>query len=183
MVATLSVSPAVALIDVPRRIVVKGLKPQEPVTLSSRTVRGEGAVWQAAAHFVADADGTVDLARDAPVDGSYQGVSPMGLLWAQAPEAGADPRAIFAAAAAADLHTVIGLQRADGSALQTDLVQQLAASGVTRREIREDGLVGTLFQPAADSSKAPPAAILVLNGSGGGINEPRAALYASHGYA
>jgi fermentation-respiration switch protein FrsA (DUF1100 family) len=46
--------------------------------------------------------------------------------------------------------------------------------------VREEGLVGTLFLPAGPG---PHPAVMILNGSGGGINEPRAALYASHGYA
>lgn len=190
-VPSLSVTPAVALIDAPRRIAAHGLDAGETVTLQGRTVRGAGALWLSGARFVADAKGTVDLARDAPckesVDGqvrsSYEGVSPMGLLWSQVPEASADPRAIFAATTADDLHTTIELRRGDGSLLRADLVQQLATAGVTRRQIREAGLVGTLFLPAPRADGKPPAAILVLNGSGGGINEPRAALYASHGYA
>ncbi len=47
-----------------------------------------------------------------------------------------------------------------------------------RREVREDGLVGTLFVPPGDG---PHPTIVVLNGSGGGINEQRGALYASRG--
>jgi len=50
---------------------------------------------------------------------------------------------------------------------------------VTRREIREQGLVGTLFTPAGPG---PHPVVVVLNGSSGGINEARGALYASHGY-
>jgi dienelactone hydrolase len=73
-----------------------------------------------------------------------------------------------------------GVQRADGSRWQATLVQHLAGPGVTRREVREQGLAGTLFLPAGPG---PHPAVMVLNGSGGGINEPRAALYASHGYA
>lgn len=183
MAARLTVDPPVAGIDMPRRIAAGGLQPGEPVTLQSRTVRGDGAIWQAAARFVADGDGTVDLGRDAPVGGSYDRVSAMGLLWSQMPDAGADPRGIFAAAPADALHTTIQLQRADGSVLAAALEQRLAADGVTRRDIREGGLVGTLFMPAPSGRGNAPAAILVLNGSGGGINEPRAALYASHGYA
>ena len=183
MGASLSIIPAVALIDLPRRIAAVGLQPGEKVSMHSRTVRGDSAVWQAAARFVADAEGRVDLMRDAPFNGSYGGVSAMGLLWSQQPDVGADPRAVFAAAPADDLRTTIRLQREDGSVLQAELVQQLAADGVTRREIREAGLVGTLFLPAPSSNTSPAAAVLVLNGSGGGVNEPRAALYASHGYA
>ncbi|MEI4594841.1 hypothetical protein WAC38_28830, partial [Klebsiella pneumoniae] len=51
----------------------------------------------------------------------------------------------------------------------TELVQRLAVAGVTRREVREEGLVGTLFLPA---TPGPHAAVMILNGSGGGINEP-----------
>jgi dienelactone hydrolase len=58
--------------------------------------------------------------------------------------------------------------------------QILMAEGVSRRSLAEGGLVGTLFLPAGEG---PHPAILILNGSGGGINEPRAALWASRGVA
>lgn len=176
----LSITPEDALIDVPRRIAVSGLAPGEEVTLATRTVRGPGVVWRSAARFRADADGVVDLQRDAPLDGSYSGVSAMGLLWSQAPEQAGAPREVFAEQPAAALSTEVRLLRLAGPALQARLVQRLAGTGVSRRELREEGWVGTLFLPAGPG---PHPAILVLNGSGGGINEPRAALYASHGYA
>jgi dienelactone hydrolase len=181
----LSITPAEALIDVPRRIAVEGLAPGEEITLSTRTVRGPDVIWRSTARFRADAQGMIDLQRDAPLsDGSsYAGVSAMGLIWSQAPETQGAPREVFAAEPAAALTTEIQLQRADGGTQQGQLVQRLAAEGVTRREVRENrerGLVGTLFLPAGPG---PHPAVLVLNGSGGGINEPRAALYASHGYA
>lgn len=176
----LHATPTDALIDVPRRIAADGLLPGEEVTLTSRTLRGPGVVWTAQVRLRADAQGTVDLQRDAPLDGSYSGVEAMGLLWSQAPERAGAPREVFAAELAAPLHTELWLQRADGSRWQADLVQQLAGPGVTRREVRDQGLAGTLFLPAGPG---PHPAVMVLNGSGGGINEPRAALYASHGYA
>lgn len=177
---TFSITPEDALIDVPRRIALQGLAPGEEVTLESRTLRGPGVAWCASASFRADADGVVDLQRDAPLAGSYSGVSAMGLVWAQAPEHAGAPREVFAAEPAASLITEVTLQRHDAPALQARLVQRLQGAGVRRREVREEGLVGTLFTPAGPG---PHPAVLVLNGSGGGINEPRAALYASHGYA
>ncbi len=176
----LSITPEDALIDQPRRIAVSGLAPGEDITLATRTVRGTGVVWRSAASFRADAQGLVDLQRDAPVSGSYSGVSAMGLVWSQAPEQEGAAREVFAEQPAAALSTEVTLQRQAGPALQGRLVQRLAGQGVTRREVREEGLVGTLFTPAGPG---PHPAVLVLNGSGGGINEPRAALYASHGYA
>ncbi|HET7836502.1 MAG TPA: acyl-CoA thioesterase/bile acid-CoA:amino acid N-acyltransferase family protein [Variovorax sp.] len=176
----LSITPEDALIDVPRRIALDGLAPGEQVEVASCTLRGAGVPWRAAARFVADAEGTVDLGRDAPVAGSYQGVSAMGLVWSQAPDT-PGARELFGAEPAAALATDI-LARRDGDArpVRGGFVQRLAAAGVTRREVREEGLVGTLFLPAGPG---PHPAVMILNGSGGGINEPRAALYASHGYA
>jgi dienelactone hydrolase len=183
-IAELSVTPAEALIDVPRRIAVAGLRPGERVALRSHTVRGPGVTWEATAEFVASADGTVDLARDAPVAGSYQGVSAMGLLWSQVPQGGRAPREVFAAEPSAALHTTVSVERQGGGPVLTaELTQWLTAPGVTRREVREGGLVGTLFTPPPRADGLSPPVVVVLNGSGGGINEPRAALYASHGCA
>ena len=179
----LTITPDDALIDVPRRIVVSRLAPGEEVTLSTRTVRGPGVAWCSAATFRADAHGVVDLQRDAPISGSYAGASAMGLVWSQAPEREGAPRDVFAAEPAAALVTEVSVRRPAAAAWHGRFVQRLAGPGVTRRELREEGLVGTLFLPAARTDGRAPPAILVLNGSGGGINEPRAALYASRGYA
>ncbi|MEP6875972.1 MAG: acyl-CoA thioesterase/bile acid-CoA:amino acid N-acyltransferase family protein [Burkholderiales bacterium] len=179
----LSVTPEDALIDVPRRIAVKALSPGEEVVLHTRTVRGPGVVWRSAASFRADGHGEVDLQRDAPIRGSYAGVSAMGLIWSQAPEQPGASRDLFATEPAAALSTEITVQRHEGSARHGRLVQRLAGAGVTRRELREEGLVGTLFLPPDRTDGHAHSAILVLNGSGGGVNEPRAALYASRGYA
>lgn len=172
--ARLLITPLDGLLDEPRHIVVEGVAPGARVTLTSRTLRGGGRPWQSVATFVADAQGRVDLERDAPVAGDYSGVSGMGLLWSQRIEQG-HSAAVFPDSVLEPLHTRIEVQ---GQALV--LVQRLAAAGVTRREVREDGLVGTLFQPAG---AGPHPAVMVLNGSGGGINEARAALYASRGYS
>lgn len=186
----LTATPADALIDVPRHLVVRGAVPGAHVTLTARTARAGGVVWHAQATFVADADGVVDVARDAPVGGSYHGVSPMGLIWSQVPEDGKS-REVFPQPVAAPLVTTVVAHAGSGSdtdrgatpsvgSSSVSFTQRLAAEGVTRREVREDGLVGALYLPPGDG---PHPAVMVLNGSGGGINEPRAALYASHGYA
>lgn len=182
---SLDITPDDALIDVPRRIAVSGLRAGEIVTLRSRTVRGPGIVWRSAAKFEASAQGCVDLERDTPVatlpaGGAYAFRAPMGLIWSQAPETPGSPREVFAAEPSAPLVTEITLERDAAPPLTARMVQRLAADGVVRTDVRDDGLVGTLFKPAGPG---PHPAVLVLNGSGGGINEPRAALYASHGYA
>lgn len=101
----------------------------------------------------------------------------MGLIWSQEPETAS--RNMFNTPVSEPLVTRITV-RADDVQLDGELVQRLAAEGVTRREVREDGLVGVLYMPPGPG---PHPAVMILNGSGGGFNEPRAALYASHGYA
>lgn len=173
----LTVTPHDALIDVPRRIVVEQLSPGASVEISTLTQRA-GAPWQSRATYRADAQGRVDLSRDAPLNGSYSGVAPMGLIWSQAP---LDPknRDAFNPPTGAPLLTQLSV-RADGHELHADLIQRLVSEGVTRRDVRENDLVGTLYLPPGPG---PHPAVMILNGSGGGINEPRAALYASRGYA
>jgi len=173
-----SIDPIHGLIDEPRRIIISGLAPDELVAISARTQRAGGIVWMSQATFMADAHGMIDLTRDAPVGGDYAEVSAMGLIWSQQPVDGASAE-LFPDDVMEPLLTKLTAETADGVQAEAELYQRFAAQGVERREIREDGLVGTLFTP---SGQGPHPVVMVLNGSGGGINEPRAALLASRGY-
>lgn len=173
----LSVTPADALIDEPRAIRVEGLAHAQRITIQAQTERAGSVMWRSQAEFAADAQGVVDLSSQAPLTGSYEGVSPMGLLWSQVPEKEGQ-REVFANTVAQPLVTTISALTSTQT-LTATLTQRLMADGVQRIEVREDGLVGTLFLPA---TPGPHPAVMILNGSGGGINEPRGALYASRGY-
>ncbi|NGM15682.1 acyl-CoA thioesterase/bile acid-CoA:amino acid N-acyltransferase family protein [Verrucosispora sp. WMMA2044] len=81
----LDVTPAVALVDQPLRVRVSGLAARERAEIVAEARDHAGRRWRAAATFVADADGVVDVSRDAPVHGSYSGVDPMGLFWSMDP--------------------------------------------------------------------------------------------------
>ncbi|MFJ3459813.1 acyl-CoA thioester hydrolase/BAAT C-terminal domain-containing protein [Achromobacter spanius] len=179
MAPTLTITPADALIDVPRQIRVEHVAPGATVEITALT-RRNGVVWQAQAAYTAGEDGVVDLTRDAPVSGDYTGLSPMGLVWAQSPDDGKS-REYFNHPVTDALVTDV-VARVEGAEARATFTQRLASDGVTRIEVREEGLVGTLYLPAGSAPGSHPA-VMILNGSGGGINEPRAALYASRGYA
>lgn len=179
MALTLSITPADALIDVPRHIRVDHAQPGQTVEITALT-RRKGVLWQSQAAFVADAHGTVDLTRDAPASGDYTGVAPMGLVWSQCP-VDSPSREQFNQPVTEALVTDV-VARAGGAQAQASFTQRLASEGVTRQDVREEGLVGTLYLPPGAGPGTHPA-VMILNGSGGGINEPRAALYASRGYA
>lgn len=173
-----SIEPADALIDEPRHIVVSGLAPGEIVAISAYTERGRGISWMSQATFMADEQGIIDLTRHAPVGGDYAEVSAMGLIWAQQPVDSVSYD-LFPDDVLVPLETTLTAETARGVIAGGRLTQRFIASGVERREIREEGLVGTLFTPAGSG---PHPVVVVLNGSGGGINEPRSALLASRGY-
>ncbi len=170
------IHPETGLIDVERRIVISGAKPHEKITVSSKTLR-DGNEWVASADFTADAKGTLDLSRNAPQSGDYQAVSSMGLIWSQNHNKGG-MLPLFNNDFSEALITNIEAKTSEHTA-QAQFTQSLMAEGVTREEVRENGLVGVLYR-AAGNQAAPT--IMIMNGSGGGINEPRAALYASHGF-
>lgn len=174
----ISIDPVDGLIDEPRRIAVSGLCPDQIVAITARTRRAGGVTWMSQATFMADAQGVIDLTRDAPVGGDYAMVAAMGLVWSQQP-VGSASNELFADDVTGPLETTLTAETAEGTRFEAMFRQHFVSPGVKRREIRDEGLVGTLFTPAG---QGPHPAVVVLNGSGGGINEPRAALLASRGY-
>ena len=63
----LEIGPLCPCLDTVLHIRVRGLPPGGEVTLRARQNGPWGLLWQSAATFTADGDGTADLARDAPL--------------------------------------------------------------------------------------------------------------------
>lgn len=157
--AEILVTPRRAPLDAVLDVRVVDLPPDERVVVSAST--GD---WSSAAVFLADERGVVDLTRHAPVEGGYQGVDPMGLFWSMTRTG--EP-------AGPTLLEVVGVGK-------VELDRLTVPDGVRRTEVRENGLVGVLFEP--DDGEAHPG-VLVLGGSEGGLPELDAALLAGHGFA
>ncbi len=169
--------PVVTLADEVVHVRLTGLTPRSNVTICTRLTDEAGGEWESAANFTADDAGAVDLAAQAPDSGSYDGVEPMGFLWSITP-VGDGPNASRKSTIAPDTFVLTAEQHGEPVA-ETRLTRIVAAPGVTRTEVRDDGLYGTLFTPPDDG---PHPTIMLLSGSGGGLSEAQAALYASRGY-
>lgn len=174
---TLSVTPTDALVDVPREIVLRGFRAGERVSLDASLAHPDGSQWQSHAELIADAAGQIDVARATPVAGDWNIADATAPVWAMRrlqaptrPELSEDVAPLEIALTATGEH---------GGTASTGYTLRFLAPGVTQRSIREAGLTGTLYTPAGDG---PHPAVLVLAGSGGGMHEQRAALYAAHGY-
>lgn len=189
---TLKITPDRTLADQTVNISVSGLQPHETVTIKADMIDGGDHQWESHADFVADDQGNIEVAKQAPTKGSYKDVSAMGLVWSMKPtESGV---AIYRAPpkfAPQLIH--LALVR-DGTPLErtgrsvpvvrdqvstAQLQQDAIATGV--RQINVSGkLHGILFVPAGDG--AHPA-VLVVGGSEGGLPSRKAAWLASHGFA
>ena len=175
---SLEVVPARVMADEAAAIRVTGVEPNQRVTIRAELTDGGGQAWASQADFAADAQGTVDASKQAPVAGSYKEVSAMGLIWSMMPEA----KKVSAYMAVRDLgpQTVDFHLLRQGKELATGHLEQvMLAEGVERLPVHEDGLRGTLFVPPG-AGRHP--AVLVLGGSNGGVPLRPAAWLSSHGY-
>lgn len=78
--------PSTALpFDQPVPLRVEGCAPLDVVDVRTRLTDRQGRPWEAWARFAAQADGTVDPGRDSPLEASYFGFDPVGMLWSMAP--------------------------------------------------------------------------------------------------
>jgi dienelactone hydrolase len=174
----LEVTPTRALVDAEIQIRATGLQPNERISIRAELMDGADNHWSSQAEFLADAQGSVDASKQAPVAGSYREVSSMGLVWAMLPEhkeGRYTPPRNFGAQMI-EFHLMRGGARLADAKYEQDAI----ADGVQRTPLHEGRLRGTLFLPPGTG---PHPALLVLGGSEGGLPARRAAWLASHGYA
>ena len=175
----ITVTPERALIDVERDIHIEGFPAYAFITVTARMDMC-GATWRSESVFVAGHDGRLDLRRDCPVSGSYAEPSAMGIVWSMVCQD--MDRVVFPPdstdALTVHIHATNGALSADAT-----LIQDFLADGVTHRSVREDVdgmmLSGELYVPAGPG---PHPVVVYMNGSSGGVNAPRAALFAARGY-
>lgn len=157
---------------------ITGLPPGAEVTVQARRPRadwGPPMVFQSSARYVADAHGTVDLGRDAPRGGSYEGVDLRGLFWSMQPTQEAAP---------ADWpQNQVRLQATLDGKPPVQAQLKLVGQRADLRSVPADGLAGAVLYRPNDDVERP--AIIMLGGSEGGSMSVRraAGLWASQGYA
>jgi dienelactone hydrolase len=186
----IQIQPNPSLVDEKVDIKISGLKPNQSVMLKAtmeenqpstwQAGNNKGRVWQSSAEFTADENGTVDLNNQAPVQGTYQGIDPMGLFWSM--EIIGNSQNPHDADLLDPVEVQFDLEIQGEIAATTRITRRFIASNVNAYDVLDNGLEAKLFEPETGS---PYPGVLVLGGSEGGIRsaELRAALLASHGYA
>jgi dienelactone hydrolase len=175
---TIEVTPNHALSDESVAIRANGLQANERVTIQAGLVDGKGQSWSSQAEFLADAQGTVDASHQAPVKGSYDEISAMGLVWSMKP----NEKHVERYASPRDLGVQViefRLMENGKQVSSAQLEQRTVAEGV--RQIKLEGeLHGMLFVPGTEGRHP---GVLVVGGSEGGLPTQKAAWLASHGFA
>lgn len=157
----IEITPDQPALDTELRIRLTGFPPGERVRL-----RAEQPGWASHMVFTADDAGTVDLGRDAPIDG-YDGVDPMGPVWSM--------RRVATAGGGGPVELTV--TAGDASAT---VVRQRIPGGLERTEVADGDLYGVLYHPVGATGLTT---VVLLAGSEGGLHEEDAALFAAHGYA
>jgi dienelactone hydrolase len=172
------------LTDQPVRIYLWGLPPEKRVTLRAEMRDDAGRRWRSWADFdvnrAVNGAGILSVASATPIAGSYSGIDGMGWLCSMEPDPGDGPPATFARTSTDPLVVTFSVA-VDGREVAAATHTRLGmAPGSRRVEVRERGLVGTLFLPPGEG---PHHGVIVLGGSSGGAREPLAALLAAEGFA
>ncbi|WP_433750481.1 acyl-CoA thioesterase/bile acid-CoA:amino acid N-acyltransferase family protein [Falsibacillus pallidus] len=174
-----------SLVDSPINIMIFDVEPQIEVTIKAhRVVEGERIFhFSSNATFISDDKGQVDLNIQAPISGTYSCTDGMGLFWSLEVSKIVEknekltsnsssetlPPQIFTLSLVVDEQVVNEIQ-----------IERLwKADNILRKSIRENGLIATLF---SNKDGQPRPAVIMLGGSGGGLNEFQGSLLASHGF-
>jgi dienelactone hydrolase len=171
------VAPDAMLRDRKIELAVKGLKPDSSYSLRAEFASRAGTIWRSETEFRSDANGEIDIAKMAPVAGSYSGVDPTGILWSMQ---NSKERSSDGLTFDNDDHSVLNVTVRVGekTVAQKYIILRNRDIGVSTTEIRGE-VTGTFFSPKV-TSRVP--AVIVLGGSEGGVARPNAALVASHGF-
>ncbi len=177
---SLIVTPEEGLADQPVDIRLEGLGPRERVDLHAHMRDDRHRLWESHAAFVADENGRVSLHDHAPVAGTYSGMDSMGLFWSMALDTARNGYATaFVKKEFSPATIKLGAWTERGARVSGRIVRHYFAPGTEIRDVRDEGLVGKLFIPPG-ADRLP--ALILLGGSGGGLDWEKAALLSSHGY-
>lgn len=175
---SLQVEPRRARVDSSLTVRVSGLAPAATVRLVSTTHDGGLREWTSRSSFRADAQGVVDLERDAPLTGSsYAVADPTGPLWSVV----GDGTSLFAKKRPTPLRFRFTLETEDGREVAVvDDIERHFGDRVVQEAVAEGPVIGTLHRP--DHGERSPG-VLLLGGSDGGTLDHAASLLADEGYA
>jgi hypothetical protein len=171
-------------------VVIRGGAPGEEVTLETKAVDRLGDTWTARNTYVFDPNGTVDIARQIPFEGTYDAVDPRGPFWSMARDrerlapwgfgrhAKQLPQFFIPTRGA---HRVSLTAKSGRNEADAVVAFSTWNSDVVRRTVSDPLIIGTFYEPDTPS---PWPVVIVLGGQSFGYRSAQfnAARLASAGY-
>src|SRR5215213_789809 len=187
----MSIQPSESLIDQPVSIHLSGFEPNQEVTMRATTVGAAfpdlidtGIVRESQATFPTDANGEVDLEKQAPLSGSYATADGMGLFWSMKENRAKSHSAASDSAPtllnAVQYHYTFTAEVDDKVVAEATVIQNMGSDSVVATDVSENGVLGQFYRPAGTG---PFPAIIALVGSQGGLLRQSPKVLAAHGYA
>lgn len=190
-VPMISIQPSEVFIDEPVSIRLSGFGANQKVTIRATTVGtafpdviDTGKVLESRATFQTDANGAVDLEKQAPLSGSYAIADGMGLFWsmtenpAKARSASSDPAPTLLNAVQYRYTFTAEVEGKDVA--EATIIQNLGSASVVATDVSEKGVLGQFYRPTGDG---PFPVVITLGGSAGGLPHQLPRVLAAHGYA
>lgn len=149
----IELTPAAAPADAPVAIRVLGARPRSRVTVVAETEDRQGQRWSSEALFLVGEDGGFDLTKEAPLQGSYNNIDPMGLITNLAP--GGPGASTFTPPDPSGFRVTFSVEDAP----PVDVLRRFREPGVEARAVVEGDVRGVLYTP--DDAEARPAVLVV----------------------
>jgi dienelactone hydrolase len=172
-----------------------GMSPQQQILIRAATQDDLGRRWSSQAAFRADASGTVDLAAQKPISGTYRDMSPMGLFWSMRLEAqDSNAQMTFAKKDTSPNRVTLEVVVEGRVVASSEILRNFQAAETQTRDLemgtdilpggQDTGnrppIIGRLFIPPG---RGPHPAVVVLSGTGGGFDLDKAAVLSRQGFA
>ena len=176
----IKIYPESALVDEVVKIQVLDLQPGQIITLRASMNDDADLKWESYATFVADNEGVIDVASQAPLSGTYDAVDPMGLIWSMLPKVPGSEYPYFANWYTSFVLITL-IAEFEGEEIATTHIKRIRLnSDVQKILVSENGLVGYFFIP---NPKGQNPGLIILGGSDGSVDTTMAALLNFAGYA
>ena len=175
-------SPEDPLFGEPVSVRIEGLEASESVRLIAESTDETSQHFRSETTFEADDDGVVDVSRQAPVAGGYEGVDPFGIFWSMKPEGGPGKWRNYVFSNLSHIQVNLEIVPESGETAVAEIRWHFQPPGIelVRVPVEGDGLYGVLYRPAGEG---PYPAVILLGGSGGSMEEWWAKTMASNGFA
>lgn len=156
---SITVEPAESLVDETVRIGVSGLSAGQPFTICSSMLDALGRRWSGEMTATARPDSSLDVSRWAPPGSKYQDIEPMRPFWSMRLDSPAEAE-VFVRPVSESIEVSLEVKTEHGKMAATKATRYLTSPSVRMRDVREDGLVGRMYEPSGSTQRLP--AVLVF---------------------